>query len=645
MAVLTVTNLGKSFGPADIFSGISFSVAKRAHIGLVGANGVGKTTLLKVLVGEETASQGEIFISNNVQLGYLPQEARLESDRTLWAECLTVFQDLLRQQDQLRELEIKMSSGGSSDEDLITTYGRLQTEFEFSGGYQYETRIRQTLTGLGFSKSDEQRPLQQLSGGERTRALLAKLLLETPDILLLDEPTNHLDIAAVEWLESYLKDWPGAVLIVSHDRYFLDQVATQIWEMTPALETYKGNYSAYLQQRGERYARQLAEFEAQQEFIQKEEAFIRKNIAGQNTRQAKGRRKRLERMMEEARLTPPPGQRRQMHLNLGSNERSGEIVLRTDSLQVGYEDEGKALFSAPDLLLKRKECAAIIGPNGAGKTTFLKTILRQIPPFDGEVSLGASLKIGYFAQAHEDLVPGRSLMEEISAADPGLLPAEIRNYLARFLFSGDDVFKTVENLSGGERGRLALAILALQGANLLLLDEPTNHLDLSSQEILQTMLADFDGTILLVSHDRYLIDALATQIWEVNPDQGKLDVFAGSYSEYKEFNLAESQAAYTNREQAEPSKTAARKDRQVASDEKKPELSKNERLRLENKLEQVEKTIEELEGQISQLEGQLQNPPEDGNLVRNLAVEYHKTQDKLAENLKVWEEVATRLEG
>ena len=645
MAVLTVTNLGKSFGPADIFSGISFSVAKRAHIGLVGANGVGKTTLLKVLVGEETASQGEIFISNNVQLGYLPQEARLESDRTLWAECLTVFQDLLRQQDQLRELEIKMSSGGSSDEDLITTYGRLQTEFEFSGGYQYETRIRQTLTGLGFSKSDEQRPLQQLSGGERTRALLAKLLLETPDILLLDEPTNHLDIAAVEWLESYLKDWPGAVLIVSHDRYFLDQVATQIWEMTPALETYKGNYSAYLQQRGERYARQLAEFEAQQEFIQKEEAFIRKNIAGQNTRQAKGRRKRLERMMEEARLTPPPGQRRQMHLNLGSNERSGEIVLRTDSLQVGYEDEGKALFFAPDLLLKRKECAAIIGPNGAGKTTFLKTILRQIPPFDGEVSLGASLKIGYFAQAHEDLVPGRSLMEEISAADPGLLPAEIRNYLARFLFSGDDVFKTVENLSGGERGRLALAILALQGANLLLLDEPTNHLDLSSQEILQTMLADFDGTILLVSHDRYLIDALATQIWEVNPDQGKLDVFAGSYSEYKEFNLAESQAEYTNREQAEPSKTAARKDRQVASDEKKPELSKNERLRLENRLAKVEKNIEELEGQISQLEGQLQNPPEDGNLVRNLAVEYHKTQDKLAENLKVWEEVATRLEG
>ena len=645
MAVLTVTNLGKSYGPVDIFSEISFSVAKRARIGLVGPNGVGKTTLLRVVVGEESASDGDVFLSSNVQVGYLPQEAKLESDRTLWGECLNVFQDLLVRQKELRELELTISEGADNAEDLLKNYGRLQAEFEFSGGYQYETRIHQTLTGLGFSKVDEKRPLQQLSGGERTRALLAKLLLESPDILLLDEPTNHLDIAAVEWLESYLKDWPGAVIIVSHDRYFLDQVTTQIWEMTPALETYKGNYSAYLQQRGERYARQLAEFEAQQEFIQKEEAFIRRNIAGQNTRQAKGRRKRLERMMEEARITPPANQQRQMHLNLDSGGRSGELVLRTSDLQVGYEDEGKPLFNAPDLLLKRKECAAIIGPNGAGKTTFLKTILAQIPPFSGQVSLGASLKIGYFAQAHEDLIPGRTLMEEIGAAAPGLRPAEIRSYLARFLFSGDDVFKTVEKLSGGERGRLALGILALQGANLLLLDEPTNHLDLSSQEILQTMLSDFDGTILLVSHDRYLIDALATQIWEVKPDESKLFVFDGSYSEYKEFLLNELQGKSGNQEQTGQPDMTVQETNQSGRNEKNSGLSKNERLRLSNKLEQVEKAIVELEAQIDQLEGQLQNPPEDGNLVRNLAVEYHKTQDKLAENLKIWEEVATRLEG
>ena len=645
MAVLTVTNLGKSYGPVDIFSEISFSVAKRARIGLVGPNGVGKTTLLRVVVGEESASEGDVFLSSNVQVGYLPQEAKLESDRTLWGECLSVFQDLLVRQKELRELELTISEGADNAEDLLKNYGRLQAEFEFSGGYQYETRIHQTLTGLGFSKVDEKRPLQQLSGGERTRALLAKLLLESPDILLLDEPTNHLDIAAVEWLESYLKDWPGAVIIVSHDRYFLDQVTTQIWEMTPVLETYKGNYSVYLQQRGERYARQLAEFEAQQEFIQKEEEFIRRNIAGQNTRQAKGRRKRLERMMEEARITPPANQKRQMHLNLDSGGRSGELVLRTSDLQVGYEDEGKPLFYAPDLLLKRKECAAIIGPNGAGKTTFLKTILAQIPPFSGQVSLGASLKIGYFAQAHEDLIPGRTLMEEIGAVAPGLRPAEIRSYLARFLFSGDDVFKTVEKLSGGERGRLALGILALQGANLLLLDEPTNHLDLSSQEILQTMLSDFDGTILLVSHDRYLIDALATQIWEVKPDESKLFVFGGSYSEYKEFLLNELQRKSGNQEQTGQPDMTVQETNQSGRNEKNSGLSKNERLRLSNKLEQVEKAIVELEAQIDQLEGQLQNPPEDGNLVRNLAVEYHKTQDKLAENLKVWEEVATRLEG
>lgn len=644
MAVLTVTNLGKSYGPVDIFSGISFSVAKRARIGLVGPNGVGKTTLLRLLVGEETASAGEVFFSSGIQAGYLPQEAKLESDRTLWEECLSVFRELLQRQEQLRKMEQAMSAGHASSEDLIADYGRLQAEFDFSGGYQYETRIRQTLTGLGFSKNDETRPLQQLSGGERTRALLAKLLLQSADILLLDEPTNHLDIAAVEWLESYLKDWSGAVLIVSHDRYFLDQVTTQIWEMTPVLETYKGNYSAYLQQRGERYARQMAEFDAQQEFIEKEEEFIRRNIAGQNTRQAKGRRKRLERMMEEARLAPPPNQRRPMHLNLDASGRSGEIVLRTSNLMVGYEDEGKPLFCAPDLLLKRKECAAIIGPNGAGKTTFLKTILAQIAPLGGQVSLGASLKIGYFAQAHEDLKPGRTLMDEISVAAPGLRPAEIRSYLARFLFSGDDVFKTVENLSGGERGRLALAILALQGANLLLLDEPTNHLDLSSQEILQSMLADFDGTILLVSHDRYLIDALATQIWEVEPDESKLIVFDGTYSEYKEFLLAESQRKTGNQEQSGLVDIPFQEINQNSRNEKNTGLSKNERLRLSNKLEQVEKTIAELEARLVRLEGQLQKPPEDGNMVRNLAGEYHETQEKLADQLKIWEDVATRLE-
>ncbi|MHB8819992.1 MAG: ABC-F family ATP-binding cassette domain-containing protein, partial [Bellilinea sp.] len=541
MSLLTANALAKSFGPVDIFSDVSLSIPHRARIGLVGPNGVGKTTLMRILLGEDEPSAGEVLRARGLRMGYLPQEARLQSDRTLWQECLTVFTSLLEQQAELARLETAMADPDQAEASLIA-YGRLQQAFEHSGGYTFETRMRQTLTGLGFSRADLNRPLAHLSGGQRTRALLAKLLLDEPDLLLLDEPTNHLDMAAIEWLENYLKDWPGAVLIVEHDRYFLDQVVDTIWEMTPALEVYRGNYSAYLMQREEHYQRQLDEYQAQQEFIEKEEDYIRRNIAGQNTRQAQGRRRRLERMLEEVRLAPPK-QSRKMRFRLQAGGRSGDLVLRTEALSVGYQDEGRPLFTAPDLLLKRGECAAVIGPNGAGKTTFLKTLLEQVPPYSGEVRLGASLQIGYFAQAHEGLHADSTLMEEINRVSPHMLPAEVRDYLAKFLFTGDDVFKEVKLLSGGERGRLALACLALQGANLLLLDEPTNHLDLPSQEMLQSLLADFQGSILLVSHDRYLIDALATQIWEVEPAKRSLRVFDGTYSEYRTARQGEAQQA------------------------------------------------------------------------------------------------------
>ena len=401
--------------------------------------------------------------ARGLRTGYLPQEAALDSPRTLWEECLTVFDGLRAQQAELRRLEAAMSAR-PGDEALLQTYGKLQHAFELQGGYTFETRIRQTLAGLGFAPDDLRRPLGQLSGGQRTRALLTKLLLAEPDLLVLDEPTNHLDIAAVEWLENYLREWKGALLIVSHDRYFLDQVAETIWEMTPAIEEYRGNYSAYLRQREERYARRLEEYQAQMAFIEKEEEYIRRNIAGQNTRQAQGRRKRLERLLEEARLSPPV-QARSLHLRLEPAARSGDLVLRTHGLSVGYADEPSgALFRVPDLTLTRGECAAVIGPNGAGKTTLLKTLLGQIPPLSGQVELGASLQIGYFAQAHEELHSDQTLMGVIEAAAPHLRPGEVRDYLAKFLFTGDDVFKEVSSLSGGERGRLALACLALSGA-------------------------------------------------------------------------------------------------------------------------------------------------------------------------------------
>ena len=624
MPLLTAQNLSKSYGALDVFSDVSFSIPHKSRIGLVGPNGVGKTTLLRVLIGEEEASSGKVNRARGIRIGYLPQETTLRSDRTLWQECLEVFQSLLDRQAELHRIENRMTSEEHSNE-LMETYGRLQSEFDQLGGYTIETRIRMTLTGLGFSKADEKRPLTHLSGGQRTRALLAKLLLSEPDLLLLDEPTNHLDIAAVEWLEDYLKFWPGAVLIVSHDRYFLDQVATTIWEMTPSLEEYRGNYSAYMRQRAERYQHRLEEYQAQAEFIEKEEEYIRRNIAGQNTRQAQGRRKRLERLLLEAHLTPPT-QKRSLHLRLNQSGRSGDLVLRTRSLSVGYADEGKPLFNVPDLTLVRGECAAIIGPNGAGKTTFLKTILDQIPPLAGETLLGSSLQIGYFAQAHEDLHPTWTLMEEIQGVAPKMLPAEIRDYLAKFLFTGDDVFKEVNLLSGGEGGRLALACLALQGSNLLLLDEPTNHLDLPSQEILQSVLSDFTGTILLVSHDRYLIDALATQIWEVIPANSTLVFFAGTYSEYKASH------------QVNPPVLETKNGPVIATREKKEKsgLSKDQLRKRQEHLANLEKEISMLEQHLKSIEVELENPPKDSGKVQRLGEEYARVQIDLEERLDEW---------
>ncbi len=624
MPVLNAQSLAKSYGALDIFSDITFSVPHKARIGLVGPNGIGKTTLLRILIGEEDASEGRINFARGVRVGYLPQEARLNSQLTLWQECLTIFQPLVDRQLELHRLEAELADPNHSA-DLMDTYGRKQAEFEALGGYTYETRIRMTLGGLGFSKADESRPIPQLSGGQRTRALLARLLLSEPDLLLMDEPTNHLDIAAVEWLEDYLKTWPGAVLIVSHDRYFLDQVVTVVWEMSPTLEEYRGNYSAYLKQREERYQRRLEEYQSQAEFIEKEEDYIRRNIAGQNTRQAQGRRKRLERLLEEARLTPPT-HKRSLHLRLGQAARSGDLVIRTRELSVGYADEGKPLFGVPNLTLVRGECAAIIGPNGAGKTTFLKTILEQIPPLNGEVLLGSSLQIGYFAQAHEGLHANWTLIEEIQGVMPKMLPAEVRDYLAKFLFTGDDVFKEVKLLSGGERGRLAMACLALQNANLLLLDEPTNHLDLPSQEILQNVLADFAGTILLVSHDRYLIDALATQIWEVIPGGSKLHVFQGGYSEYR----ASKQLTLDSAQQkAHFSKFAAVK-------KAKDTVSKDQQRRLRAQMEKLEDDIALLETHLKALEVELENPPADPGKVQRLGEEYARVQADLEERVDEW---------
>lgn len=669
MSLITASELAKSYGSVDIFGGIHLAIPKDARIAIVGPNGIGKTTLLRILLGEEEPTSGNIARARSLKLGYLPQEAALESQHTLWEECLNALADLLNMEAELRELEHQMGDPEQAEE-ALARYGKLQVIFERLGGYTYETRIRQILTGLGFEASDFERPLPQLSGGQRTRAVLARLLLSSPDLLILDEPTNHLDIQAVEWLEGYLSQWQGAVLIVSHDRYFLDRVVDHIWEMRrDGLETYRGNYSAYIQQRQERWDLLQKIYVSEKERLEKELNYIKRNIAGQNTTQAKGRLRRLSREVEAIQnlgfaamqnktwaeisiltdisehimgveeverrihsLRPPQNRPPHLHLNLKASLRSGDLVIRTRSLAIGYPDEGHPLFTAPDLLLKRGECAAIIGPNGAGKTTFLKTLLDQMPPLAGEVILGASLKIGYFAQAHEGLNPEHTLVEEIDEVAPHMLLAEIRDYLARFMFSGEDVFKKVSVLSGGERGRLALAKLSLANANLLLLDEPTNHLDIPAQEVLQEVLDEFKGTILLVSHDRYLIDALASQIWEIEPDQAELKVFAGTYSEYKAAQLAEKESQ-TNRQAAVM--------RPIRPNEQR---TTNTERRTRIRLKDLEESIHQMEFELKSLSQRLENPPVDPVQVQKLGEKYVRLQAELEARLAEWEELGKSLQ-
>ena len=621
MSLLTTVNLAKSYGPDDIFSGIAVSIPRRARIGLVGSNGVGKTTLLRILIGEESPSEGSVQKAKQLKIGYLPQESVLDSPQTLWEECRTAMGYLEKMQHQLGAMEAAMADG-ITGEAVLKRYSSLQDAFERKGGYTYENKIERTLTGLGFEKGDYQKPLNILSGGQRTRAVLVRLLLSEPDLLLLDEPTNHLDIQAMEWLEGYLRAWDGAVVLVSHDRYFLDHTVNMIWEMTPAMEVYRGNYSTYLTQREARYERQLKEFKKQRTFIEKEEDYIRRNIAGQNTRQAQGRRTRLERLLKEAKLAPPRHTKR-IHLQIQAAERSGDLVVRTYGVRVGYADDKKILINVPDIVLKRRECAALMGPNGAGKTTFLKTLLGQIQPLAGEVELGGSVRVGYFAQAHEGLHDEWTLVEEIQSTTPKMLEAQIRSYLATFLFTGDDVFKKVGVLSGGERGRLAMACLALGGANLLLLDEPTNHLDLPSQEILQRVLAEFGGTILLVTHDRFLVDEIATQVWEVLPDEKDMVVFEGNYSALR-MEQEERKA------RAVEKVGAKKKTHQVGQGKKKSKRINPRQLR------ELEAAISNLEESLAGAGKKLENPIEASESIAELGERYVSLQAELDEKWEQW---------
>lgn len=673
MAILSATHISQSFGAVDIFSGVTVNLQNDGKVGLVGPNGIGKTTLLQILAGESSPSTGSIHIARGTKMGYLTQEsaqafANYEDGRlhTVYQEMRTIFATLIADGEELQRMETRMADCDLLDADL-EAYSKLQQRFEAAGGYDYDQRIRRTLTGLGFADNEWEMDVSHLSGGQKTRLLLAKLLLEQPNLLIMDEPTNHLDVEAIEWLEGTLKIWDGAVLIVSHDRYFLDRVVNTIWEMSRSgMEQYRGNYSAYVQQREERWERQLIEHKELRERLDKEMDYIRRNIAGQRTQMAQGKLSRLSREVEaihaggiaalhtlkskgwlqltttlnmqrpadrvgdlQQRINalPSPTRPLTLDLQLKASHRSGRQVLRSKKLTIGYPDH--PLFVADDLALTMGECAALIGPNGVGKTTLLRTILGQIEPLEGELKRGASLEVGYFSQARDDLNGENSVLEEM-LENSSMLISEARNYLGRFLFRGDDVHKRVKSLSGGERGRLALAFLTLQKANFLLLDEPTNHLDIPSQETLQTTLEQYDGTILLVSHDRYLVDRLATQIWDL--DNGRLHTHPSTYQTFlarqEKAQAAQAMAAKPALTKAEPIAPAAA-----------PTLSKNALRKRAKALHDVEEAITDAENHLATLTLAMEQATQTQNFdkIQPLSVEYAETETKLEALLEQWE--------
>jgi len=623
MSILTTHDLAKSLGPQDVFAGVSLDVPHGAKIALVGSNGSGKTTLLHLLVGLDEPSAGTIHRAKGLRIAYLPQQADFSSSATLRGAMLEVFAGLQAQAAELRCLETAMADPATCDE-ALQRYGRAVEAFELAGGYTYEQRVEQVLSGLGFDEEDLECPVTQLSGGQKTRALLARLLLEEPDLLLLDEPINHLDLAGIEWLEGYLKAWPGAVVVVAHDRAFLDAVVERVWELEwGRLEQYRGDYTAYATQQTERLARQQAEYERQQQSIAHTEDFIRRNIAGQRGREAKGRQKRLARL-ERIEL---PRERQSLKLDLGDAARSGDLVLGLYDLAAGY-DPAAPLFTVQELELRRGQRVALLGPNGSGKTTLARTILGEIPPLAGEVCVGANVHPGYFTQGHADLDVEKGVIETIlDASDMGI--SEARNLLARYRFSGDDVFKRVGDLSGGEQARVALAVLSLRGANLLILDEPTNHLDILSQEVLQGALDEFGGTLLIVTHDRYLIRKLATGIWAI--EDGQLWEFEEGYGEYHEWQAQRSQEQRARWQEAR-GQTEGERARQAHK------ATQRESAREARRQAERERAIHQMETRLAQLGADLAVASEQRAVerVRRLGVEYAGVEGELDALLADW---------
>ncbi|SOB98425.1 ATP-binding cassette subfamily F protein 3 [Ureibacillus xyleni] len=603
MIVLQVNQLYKSFATDEILSGVKLEVQHRDRVALVGRNGAGKSTLLKIIAGQMSYDSGEIIIPKDVKLGYLEQHSGLESTLSIWGEMMTIFAPLRNQEKKLRELEQKMADPSVYENPetynrIMAEYDQLQHDFKDAGGYQYEADTRSVLHGMQFYPEDYDKLISSLSGGQRTRLALAKLLLSNPDLLILDEPTNHLDIETLSWLENYLKGYDGAILIVSHDRYFLDQVVSIVYEVSRHQVTkYVGNYSAYLEEKAKNYERDLKLFEREQDEKAKLEAFIQKNIArASTTKMAQSRRKVLERTQW---MDSPDGDERSANFGFTIERQSGNDVLSIDDLTIGYQ--GETISKNISMRLFREDRIALVGPNGVGKSTLLKTIVKDLPILHGDIRYGANIQIGYYDQEQAKLTGNKTVLLELWDEWPLMTEKDIRTILGRFLFSGDDVSKPVHSLSGGEKARLALAKLMMQKANLLVLDEPTNHLDLDSKEVLENALIDYPGTLLFVSHDRYFINRIATKVVEMSSD-GSFE-YLGDYDYYLEKKqelqeLAEMKAQTKETQATTPVKTTSQIDKDVKKRERQ----------IRRTIEELEKNMATLSELIAQIEEKLCDP-------------------------------------
>ena len=633
MIILQANKIERSFAGEVLFDNINLQVDERDRIALVGKNGAGKSTLLKILVGEEEPTSGEINKKKDISLSYLAQDSRFESENTIYDEMLHVFDDLCRTEKQLRQMELEMGEKSGEDLDkLMSDYDRLSENFRQAGGFTYEADIRAILNGFKFDESMWQMKIAELSGGQNTRLALAKMLLEKPNLLVLDEPTNHLDIETIAWLENYLVNYSGALIIVSHDRYFLDKVATITLDLTKhSLDRYVGNYSRFVELKEQKLATEAKNYEKQQKEIAALEDFVNRNLVrASTTKRAQSRRKQLEKM---DRLDKPEAGKKSANMTFQSEKTSGNVVLTVENAAIGYD--GEVLSEPINLDLRKMNAVAIVGPNGIGKSTFIKSIVDQIPFIKGEKRFGANVEVGYYDQTQSKLTPSNTVLDELWN-DFKLTPeVEIRNRLGAFLFSGDDVKKSVGMLSGGEKARLLLAKLSMENNNFLILDEPTNHLDIDSKEVLENALIDFDGTLLFVSHDRYFINRVATHVLELSENGSTL--YLGDYDYYVE-KKAEVEMIQT--EEASTSNQA--KEASPVNDYQAQKESQKEVRKLMRQIENLEAEIEELESQSQAISEQMLET-NDADKLMELQAELDKISHRQEEAMLEWEELSEQV--